>query len=122
VLRLKINIIVPFNIASYATLGLVLQEITEYPFLALEGALKCVHFYDNQYEAVDLLLERNPGKHKKSKIVFTVEFYVILKALKTEVITLDEFFKELRIDMIIIEGYTSDEEISVDMLAPIELN
>lgn len=108
----------PFNIASYATLGLVLQEITEYPFLALEGALKCVHFYDNQYEAVDLLLERNPEKHKNSKIVFTEEFYIILKALKKEVITLDEFFKELRIDMIIIEGYTSDEEISVEMLAP----
>jgi thymidylate synthase len=46
----------PFNIASYATLAKILEEITL--FVGVEGNLKCVHFYDNQFEAVETLLKR----------------------------------------------------------------
>jgi thymidylate synthase len=38
----------PFNIASYATLAKILEEITLFVALGVEGNLKCVHFYDNQ--------------------------------------------------------------------------
>jgi thymidylate synthase len=47
----------PFNIASYATLAKILEEITLFVALGVEGNLKCVHFYDNQFEAVETLLK-----------------------------------------------------------------
>jgi thymidylate synthase len=43
----------PFNIASYATLAKILEEITLFVALGVEGNLKCVHFYDNQFESRD---------------------------------------------------------------------
>jgi hypothetical protein len=46
----------PFNIA-YATLAKILEEITLFVALGVEGNLKCVHFYDNQFEAVETLLK-----------------------------------------------------------------
>jgi thymidylate synthase len=42
----------PFNIASYATLAKILEEITLFVALGVEGNLKCVHFYDNQFEEI----------------------------------------------------------------------
>jgi thymidylate synthase len=47
----------PFNIASYATLAKILEEITLFVALGVEGNLKCVHFYDNQFEVETLLKE-----------------------------------------------------------------
>jgi ABC-type branched-subunit amino acid transport system ATPase component len=43
--------------ASYATLAKILEEITLFVALGVEGNLKCVHFYDNQFEAVETLLK-----------------------------------------------------------------
>jgi hypothetical protein len=43
---------------SYATLAKILEEITLFVALGVEGNLKCVHFYDNQFEAVETLLKR----------------------------------------------------------------
>jgi hypothetical protein len=53
----QIRFLFPFNIASYATLAKILEEITLFVALGVEGNLKCVHFYDNQFEAVETLLK-----------------------------------------------------------------
>ena len=34
----------PFNIASYGLLAKIIEDLTGYPALAIEGTLKCVHF------------------------------------------------------------------------------
>jgi hypothetical protein len=47
----------PFNIASYATLAKILEEITLFVALGVEGNLKCVHFYDNQFDSRDPIKE-----------------------------------------------------------------
>jgi thymidylate synthase len=103
----------PFNIASYAELAFILQEITGYKALGIEGTLKCVHFYDNQYKAVKELLSRNPETHSNCELEIGLKYYdfggweAYINALKPS------HFK--------LKGYTSDEAIKVKMLAPLKL-
>jgi thymidylate synthase len=63
----------PFNIASYATLAKILEEITLFG-LRVEGNLKCVHFYDNQFEAVETLLKRDTDVHEDCTLEVSQEF------------------------------------------------
>ena len=108
----------PFNIASYALLAKILEEITDFPALGVEGALKCVHFYDNQYEAVDLMMSRDVDQHSNCELVFSEEFKMLCKAFRNKVVSIDELFGEMELDMFKLKGYTSDEAINVEMLAP----
>lgn len=55
----------PFNIASYATLALILEKITGYKALAIQGDLKKVHLYDNSLDAVKEQLNRDVNKYGK---------------------------------------------------------
>lgn len=107
----------PFNIASYGALAKIIESITGFKALAIEGTLKCVHFYDNQYEAVKELLVRNPDTHSNCEI----------EIKKTDTImadgsfrSIDSIFSEYEIKNFKLIGYTSDEEIKVEMLAPKE--
>jgi thymidylate synthase len=98
----------PMNIASYALLAEILAHITGYKALAIQGDLKCVHFYDNQYTGVDELLLRDNNKHTNSELMPLV------------------FGKELGFDKYKIDdfklwGYTSDKSINVEMLAPLSI-
>ncbi len=104
---------IPFNIASYATLAKIIEQITGYKALAIEGALKCVHFYDNQYEAAKELLTRNPEKHPNCEIKITR-----FPAIDSQEI--DMIFPYYEIQHFQLIGYSSDEEIKVEMLAPKE--
>ena len=101
----------PFNIASYGLLAKIIEQITGYKALAIEGTLKCVHFYDNQYEAVAELLKRNPNTHSNCE----VEMPSLANVLETN---LDVIFNQYKIADFKLIGYSSDEEIKVEMLAP----
>ena len=100
----------PFNIASYAELAFILQEITGFKALGIEGTLKCVHFYDNQYEAVRELLERDPDSHSNCELEIGLKYHnfggweAYVNALEP---------RHFR-----LKGYTSDAPIKVKMLAP----
>lgn len=98
----------PFNIASYGLLAKILESITGYRALAIEGTLKCVHFYDNQYEAVKELLKRNPNTHG--------DCTVMVPLISGD--DIDVIFNNYKISDFKLMGYTSDEEIKVEMLAP----
>jgi thymidylate synthase len=99
----------PFNIASYGLLAKIIESITGYKALAIEGTLKCVHFYDNQYEAAKELLSRNTDSHPNCEL----EMDTIAGDL-----TPDEIFAQYSISNFKLVGYSSDREIKVDMLAP----
>jgi thymidylate synthase len=58
----------PFNIASYATLALVLEKITGYKALAIQGDLKKVHLYDNSLDAVKEQLSRDVDKYDECEL------------------------------------------------------
>ena len=59
---------VPFNIASYATLALILERITGYKALAIQGDLKKVHLYDNSLDAVKEQLSRDVDKYDECEL------------------------------------------------------
>jgi thymidylate synthase len=101
----------PFNIASYGLLAKILEQVTGYKALAIEGTLKCVHFYDNQYEAVEELLKRDPNKHEACEVELS-------EAIGED---LDEILHNYKISDFKLIGYKSDEEIKVEMLAPTKL-
>lgn len=58
----------PFNIASYATLALILEKITGYKALAIQGDLKKVHLYDNSLDAVKEQLSRGVSKYSECEL------------------------------------------------------
>ena len=101
----------PFNIASYGLLAKILEQISGCKALAIEGTLKCVHFYDNQYEAVNELLSRNPNTHKNCE----VQLPVLPNVFETDI---DVIFNDYKISDFKLIGYSSDEAINVEMLAP----
>lgn len=59
---------IPFNIASYATLALILEKITGYKALAIQGDLKKVHLYDNSLDAVKEQLSRDVDKYDSCEL------------------------------------------------------
>ena len=58
----------PFNIASYATLALILEKITGHKALGIQGDLKKVHLYDNSLDAVKEQLSRDINKYDKCEL------------------------------------------------------
>jgi thymidylate synthase len=102
----------PFNIASYGLLAKILEQITGFKALAIEGTLKCVHFYDNQYDAARELVSRNPDTHLNCEVT--------LPTIDLPVTDIDKVFNNYKVSDFKLVGYTSDEEIKVDMLAPKE--
>jgi len=112
----------PFNIASYGLLAKIIESITGFKALAIEGTLKCVHFYDNQYEAAMRLLERDPDKHEACELEIFMNVRETLKKIegdeKLRPITLDVLFNIMEAHLFKLKGYTSDKSIKVDMLAP----
>lgn len=104
----------PFNIASYATLGIVLQEFTSYPSMAIEGALKCVHFYDNQYEEAREMVARDFEQYPNCEMRITTPIDLFGT-------TLDDALAEVKVSDFNLIGYTSHKAVKVEMLAPKEL-
>lgn len=100
---------IPFNIASYATLALILEKITGYKALAIQGDLKKVHLYDNSLDAVKEQLSRDVDKYSCGVFDFPAfdEF---------EWETLDELFHKIQPEDITLEGYESYPGIKVEML------
>lgn len=101
----------PFNIASYGLLAKILEQISGCKALAIEGTLKCVHFYDNQYDAVTELLSRNPDTHGNCEVFFPV----LEDVFETDI---DVIFNSYKIPDFRLIGYSSDNEIKVEMLSP----
>ena len=99
----------PFNIASYATLALILEKITGYKALAIQGDLKKVHLYDNSFDAVIEQLSRDVDKYSCGVFDFPA-----FDELEWE--TLDELFHKIQPEDITLEGYESYPGIKVEML------
>lgn len=108
----------PLNIASYGLLAKILEKVTGYKALGIEGTLKCVHFYDNQYIASKDLLIRDADAHLNCDVL-------IPHVTRIEGMTDFEYFEHYLSSVVPNDfkliGYTSDEAIKVDMLAPTKI-
>ena len=99
----------PFNISSYATLALILEKITGYKALAIQGDLKKVHLYDNSINAVKEQLSRDVDKYKAPDFDAP-----ILDEIKFT--NIDEYVNKLLPIDFTIENYESYPHIKVEML------
>lgn len=104
----------PFNIASYATLALILEKITGYKALAIQGDLKKVHLYDNSLDAVKEQLSRNVDKHGKCELNISQSGINVLNNYKQHGI--NRCFESLKPEMFSLENYESYPGIRVEML------
>lgn len=107
---------VPFNIASYATLALILEKITGYKALAIQGDLKKVHLYDNGLDAVQEQLSRDVNKYGKCDLLFKDEFHYITDKELCGNVSLDKIISEMKQDWFLLENYESYPHIKVEML------
>ena len=94
----------PFNIASYATLAIILEKITGFKALAIQGDLKCVHLYHNSIEASRTIIKRDCNFEK-----------VALE------ISCNFNGDDLEPSSFNLINYKSHEAIKVEMIAPISL-
>ena len=108
----------PYNIASYATLALILEKITGYKALAIQGDLKKVHLYDNSLDAVKEQLSRDVNKYDKCELTIgtTHGTYNNLKLFKENGLQLNTLINNLFIDDFKLENYESYPHIKCEML------
>ena len=98
-----------YNVASYATLVLILEKITGHKALAIQGDLKKVHLYDNSLDAVKEQLSRDVDKYKAPDFDAP-----ILDEIKFT--NIDEYVNKLLPIDFTIENYESYPHIKVEML------
>ena len=107
---------IPYNIASYATLALILEKITGYKALAIQGDLKKVHLYDNSLDAVKEQLNRDVNKYDKCELSFKDEFHYITDKELVGNVSLNKIMSEIKPDWFKLENYESYPGIRVEML------
>lgn len=107
----------PYNIASYATLALIIEKLTGYKVLAIQGDLKKVHLYDNSIDAVKEQLSRDINKYDQCKLDIEdrPEYYRI-KTYGLETCSLDNLLSNIEINDFKLENYESYPAINVEML------
>lgn len=94
----------PFNIASYGVLAKLLESVTGYKALAIQGDLKCVHLYDNSTrEAIDLIIKQDGFPEVELEL------------------NIESNFEDLEPSNFKLIGYESHEAIKVKMIAPISI-
>ena len=96
----------PFNIASYATLAKIIEQITGYKALAIQGDLKKVHLYDNSLDSVREQLKNDTDKFDKCELKFNNKF---------KDWSIDDV-EEWTPEGFTLEGYESYSHIKVEML------
>jgi thymidylate synthase len=107
---------IPYNIASYATLALILEKITSYKALAIQGDLKKVHLYDNSLDAVKEQLSRDVDKYSNTELYMLDEFHYMTNKELVGELPIDKIINELRPDMFKLNDYESYPVINVKML------
>lgn len=101
----------PFNIASYFALGLILEKMTGHKFNGVIGSLACIHFYDNQYQDAKEFCLKSPFKYGNCELNVNYDLF----GRNADV------FHELEPHHFELIRYNSDDFVKVDMLAPTSL-
>lgn len=104
----------PYNIASYATLALIIEKLTGYKALGIQGDLKKVHLYDNSINAVKEQLTRDTDKYNKCELKFDNPSYK--SSVDWIKLDIDAFLDELYPEYFELKDYESYPHIKVEML------
>ena len=104
----------PYNIASYATLALILEKITGHKALGIQGDLKKVHLYDNSLDAVKEQLSRNVNKCDKCEL--DIDDILSFELIKKDINYLDEGLLVIGAMDFELQNYESYPALAVEML------
>jgi thymidylate synthase len=104
----------PYNIASYATLALMIEKLTGYKALAIQGDLKNVHLYSNSFEEVNTQLSRNTEFYNRCVLKFDNESCKVDTDWTKQ--SMDNLLDELYPENFELVGYKSYPHIAVEML------
>jgi thymidylate synthase len=104
----------PYNIASYATLAKIIEKLTGYKALAIQGDLKNVHLYDNSLEAVKLQLSRSVDQYDKCELKFNN--YSYNEGTDWTNKSMDDLLDDLVPEDFELVDYKSYDHIAVPML------
>ena len=99
----------PFNIASYALLCIILAQITGTVALGIKGFLNNVHLYDNQLESAAEVLDRDPYLYRPCVVNINKDL--------TGITELDDFLNLATVEDFTLNGYEAYSPLKVDMLA-----
>lgn len=101
----------PVNIMYYSLVALVLEKLTGHKALGVQGNLRNVHLYDNQFDAVKEQLSRSVYEYSESFVSFPgldADFW------KYDV---DVILNTLQVSDFVLNNYESYPAIKVDMLS-----
>lgn len=118
----------PFNIASYALLGIIIQTLTGIHCSGLIGDLSNVHLYSNHEDAIKVLEPLNPMQYGSPEVTISASGQSILNSI-VQTLNSNGSYPEKREDFEVLlsklqvsdfelHHYQSFEKIQADMVAP----
>lgn len=106
----------PVNIQYYAAMAHLFEILTGHKALAVQGDLKNVHLYDNQFEQAEELLKRDPDKFGNTHIGFS-EFLLRVKNEKYyPKVDFDEILDDIKVNDFMLDNYDNHGKLSAEML------
>jgi len=107
----------PINVQYYALMAQLFEILTGHKALAVQGDLKNVHLYDNQFQQAQELRKRNAHKYENTKLS-TSDF---LNRVKDESyfdkLTFDEILNDIKVEDFTLEEYKSYPKLTAEMLS-----
>ena len=112
----------PYNIASYAILSKIIQELTGYKSLGLIGDLSNIHLYEPHIEKAQVQMKLNPNKYGSPTFKFSEKLLRDFKLFRRGNIELSAVFHSMQIGDFIFENYESYPIIKAKMYEPTNNN
>ena len=106
----------PFNIASYGVLAMIIGRMVNMKPLELIGDLSNIHIYEPHFKAVDTLLKNDPEKYSGCGFTITAEGEDKFKEFDHHG-DVQLLFNKLEISDFTFPGYESYDKVSAEMIA-----
>jgi thymidylate synthase len=101
----------PINVMYYAAMAKLFEKITGHKALGIEGDLKKVHLYDNQWDVAKEQISRDTRKYGESELDIVVDN----EELWLE--DIDTILSNLTLENFVLKNYESYSKLAVPMLA-----
>jgi len=107
----------PINVQYYALMAHLFEILTGHKALAIQGDLKNVHLYDNQFQQAQELRKRNAHKYGNAKLATSNFLNRVKDDSYFDKLSFDEILNDIKVEDFILEGYESYPKIAVNMLS-----
>lgn len=109
----------PFNIASYALLGCIIEACTGYRFETLIGDLSNVHIYHGHIKQCTMMVDRADNQYKAPKLRFSTNAEILFTDVKNQKFDLVDIVYKLKPEDFILDNYENWGKVEAEMYAPV---